>query len=168
MGNKIVLIGFMGSGKTTIGKELGEKLEIAWVDLDEAIEQRSEASISHLFETLGEVGFRKLETECLQECLCTKENLVLSTGGGVIEREENCILLNTYTTFYLKWKFNTLYGRIKGDKNRPLVKSYEQLKALYIKREALYKKSSSYVILCEKKPIPCIIEEILKKVGIES
>ncbi|WP_069998210.1 shikimate kinase [Cellulosilyticum sp. I15G10I2] len=166
MSENIYLIGFMGSGKSTLGKEIATTLDYNWVDLDHYIEAHQKTTIKELFDRFGESTFRKLETSSLKD-LIPKRQLVVSTGGGIIVTPENISLLKSQTTFYLKWHFDTLYNRVCDDKNRPLVKSYEQLLALYNKREQLYKEACTKVIACEGKSIEVITQEIIRLMEVE-
>ena len=162
MANNIYLIGFMGSGKSTIGKELASHLGLTWVDLDYFIEANEKMTIKELFEKYGEAYFRNLETLSLKK-LAMQKNLVVSTGGGVIVTPENIILLKEQKTIYLKWDFETLFDRIAHDENRPLVKSHQQLLALYESRQKMYHDACSKVVLGDGKSILSIIEEIISK-----
>ncbi len=162
MESSIYLIGFMGSGKSTIGQDVAKILDYQWVDLDHYIEENEKASIKVLFEQYGEDYFRTLEAKTLKS-LITEKKWVVSTGGGVIVRPENIELLKSQNTFYLKWDFDTLYKRIAGDRARPLVKSYEQLQELYFAREKLYERSCSSMIEGEGKSIQEISEEIIHR-----
>lgn len=162
MGESIYLIGFMGSGKSTIGKELASILKYRWVDLDHYIENSQKITIKELFETYGEAYFRNLEKIGLKE-LADQKRLIVSTGGGVIVTPENVMQLKTQKTFYLKWDFETLFERVSQDENRPLVKSYTQLLALYQSREKIYKETCFKVIEGEGKSITDITEEIISQ-----
>ena len=90
--NNIVLIGPMGSGKTTVGRRLAESLKIEFFDADHEIIDKTGVSIDHIFDVEGEEGFRKRESSVLQE-LCNKPNIVLATGGGAVISEENRLLI---------------------------------------------------------------------------
>ena len=160
MKNNIYLIGFMGSGKTTIGRHLAEKIPYTWIDLDEYIEHSQNMSIKALFEEYGEPYFRNLETQGLST-LSKENNFIVSTGGGVIVTPQNVMLLKKQKTFYLKWDFDTLFHRVAHDANRPLVKSYDQLFRLYQSRAALYENACEIVIMGEGKSIAQITNEIL-------
>lgn len=155
----ICLIGFMGSGKTTIGQELSKVLNTNWIDLDTYIEEMASKSIPEIFKEEGEAYFRQLEQEALQK-LVTKEG-ILSTGGGVITTLQNIKVLQKNCTIYLKYSFDTLYKRIAGDENRPLVTSYEDLKTRFLSRLDLYEKAGQVKIDCEGKSINEIIQEII-------
>ena len=152
MDENIYLIGFMGSGKTTLGKEIAAKLQYQWIDLDHYIEAEHHMKVSVLFEKFGENYFRSLEVSSLRDVTC-KKSQVISTGGGIVVTPENVSLLKQQRTFYLKWDFDTLFQRVGQDKDRPLVKSYQQLKGLYEERGSLYESACFETIDCEGKTI---------------
>jgi len=119
---KYFLVGFMGSGKSYVGKKLSEKLKLNFIDLDHHIEQIENRSIADIFNTEGEDHFRKLELKCFTSILKEK-NTIISTGGGT-PTHNNIMKLITEngTSFYLKCKTNTILNRlIKPGINRPLI-----------------------------------------------
>jgi shikimate kinase len=121
---KVVLIGYMASGKSTIGKILAEDLKINFIDLDSAIADSVGLSIPELFKTKGEIFFRRKETQLLEEILKENNNIILATGGGTPCYGSNMdiILENTTHSFYLKLSIPSLLERIVSEKdNRPLV-----------------------------------------------
>lgn len=162
---KICLIGFMGSGKTTVGEAVAKLLHMPWVDLDTYITQQTGASISQIFSEYGEAYFRELEVKCLKEVLEDKKS-ILSTGGGIITTPASISLLQEQTAIYLAYPFEILYERIQGDKNRPLAVSRESLEERFKSRIPLYEKTCSIKINCEGKSINCIAEEIISKLEI--
>ncbi|MFZ9848005.1 MAG: shikimate kinase [Flavobacteriales bacterium] len=119
---KIFLIGFMGSGKTTLGKKIASHLHLEFIDMDDYIEQKEGRSISSIFEKEGEAHFRALEQEALNELL-SKENVVVSTGGGTPCFYNNMELINASAqSVYLQVEPEMLLGRLKGATNkRPLL-----------------------------------------------
>ncbi len=129
---RIFLIGFMGSGKTTVGKPLAKALGLRFVDMDAHIVETQHKTIADLFETLGEAGFRALERDTLAE-LCAQDDLVVATGGGAPCFFDNMEAMNRAgTTIYLKVSPEGLAARLKyGRDKRPLLrgKSDEELLA---------------------------------------
>lgn len=118
----IVLIGLMGSGKTTLGRMVAQKTGMEFIDTDELIIQRVGKSISQIFEEDGEAFFRDLELEIIEE-VSHRENCVISTGGGAVLRPENFDnLKKTGVLFFLSASPMILWERIKDDKSRPLLK----------------------------------------------
>ena len=142
---KIFLIGFMGCGKTTVGKKLAGKLGFNFIDLDEHIERRHGKSVSEIFETEGEEKFRALESAGLKEIIAG-DNTVIATGGGTPCFNNNMELINNKgISVYLKMSVDSLANRLGNAKSiRPLIKglSEEELKNYILnkltEREAYY------------------------------
>ena len=162
---KIYLIGFMGSGKTTLGKILSKKLDKIFFDSDQVIEEKLGVDVTMIFDYEGEAGFREREKEILKE-LVSKKNIVLATGGGAVLSESNRNLLSENgTVIYLKSNYKDLILRMKNDKTRPLLKENNIetiIKKLCKDREPLYKSISDYEIATKNKRITEIIDEIIK------
>ncbi len=119
--NNIFLIGLMGSGKTTVGKKLSGLLGFEFVDIDQELIQRTGVSISHIFELEGEDGFRERESRLLEE-LCQRSKTVISTGGGIVVRQENCEMMKSSgTVIYLDVPLSLLWSRLKDCRHRPLL-----------------------------------------------
>ena len=154
-----VLLGFMGSGKTTIAR----KLDSDFVDMDALLEDRLGMPIARFFEEKGEAAFRQLESEILADLLKTDQ--VVSTGGGVVISPRNRVLLKQNPdNIYLKADFETLYQRISSDEDnqRPLFlkNSKEDLAAIFKERQAWYEEVASKVIDVSKLSSEEIIEEL--------
>ncbi|ARJ49844.1 shikimate kinase [Staphylococcus lutrae] len=136
----ILLIGFMGAGKTTIGKALAKKYHYSFIDLDAYIEMTSKKTIPQIFEENGEQGFRKLEFHCLKEALLSYD--LIATGGGILTEDETYQFIRDkkVSAIWLDAPFEKLYKRIQGDANRPNAnkKSFEFLNHLYSERVSRY------------------------------
>ena len=144
----IVLIGFMGAGKSKSSHILQERLGIPRWSTDELIVNRSSHdSVASLFAAEGEQVFRDRETEILRELL-SGEPLVLDTGGGIVEREENRQLLQDcpHPVFYLQADFDTIYERVGGDERRPLMLDRNQAFERYTRRLDWYASCADYCI----------------------
>ncbi len=132
--NNIILIGFMGSGKSSVGKELAKRMGYRFLDTDAVIEQEEGQSIPAVFEGKGEAYFRDRETGLLSELKDILRDTVLSTGGGMPLREQNRNLLRQLGfVVYLKAADATILRRLKGDRSRPLLAG----EALEVKVERL-------------------------------
>ena len=128
MNNNIILIGFMGSGKTTIGKKLSQCLSCSLIDTDELIVKKEGRSINDIFASDGEAYFRDLETQVLRELIETADGQVISVGGGLPMREENRRLMKQLgKTVYLTASVEELVKRLKGAKDRPMLRSGKDL-----------------------------------------
>ena len=116
----IYLIGPMGSGKTTIGKILSSRLKYQFFDTDEEIKKKIGMSISSIFDKQGESGFRIIESQILEE-LSIKPKSIISTGGGIVLKKENRIIMKNGTCIYLKIDFDEQLKRLANSDDRPLV-----------------------------------------------
>lgn len=126
----IALIGFMATGKSTIGPLLAKQLDYTFVDTDDLVESNMKMKISDIFSELGEAVFRDAEHKALKEAL-EMENIVLSTGGGIVLSEGNRRLLKEKAFIVsLTAQPETIFNRIKGDETRPLLKSDDPLKRI--------------------------------------
>jgi len=163
MVKNIVLIGLMGSGKTTIGKQLAAKLNMQFADTDELIVQKAKKSIKSIFADDGEFFFRDLESEVIKE-VSKHQNIIISTGGGAVLREENIDnLKKNGILFYLYAPAEELFKRIKDDTERPLINTanpIETLKSIQNEREIFYNQADFKINTC-KKSLQQIIDEII-------
>ncbi len=144
----IILIGFMGCGKTTAGKIIAEKSGYTFVDTDEYIEKKYNMKISEIFEKYGEGKFREMETLALCE-VCGKDNCIISTGGGIVERfTENAeIMKKSGTVFFINPPFEIIKQRLSGDTSRPLLaEGFEKAQKLYKSRLPKYKDAADVVV----------------------
>lgn len=142
----IALCGYMGSGKSSVGKSLAFKLGYDYVDTDEYIERTLGMSIPMIFDSIGESGFRRAETNALIQ-LSNRKRTVFSLGGGTLISPENRdILLKYARIIYLEVPFETCYNRISEGAERPIVnaKSKEELLQHYSQRLAIYEQSADY------------------------
>lgn len=166
---KIVLLGYMASGKSAIGSVLANKLGMQFIDLDNFIEENEKLSIADIFSVKGEIYFRKKEEEYLQELLHLKNDCVISLGGGTPCYGNSMNLIkNNATSFYLKASIITLFERLKDETSqRPLVSAIgeENLKeyiAKHLFERGLYYEMANHTISVDKKKIFTIIDEIIE------
>lgn len=163
----IVLIGFMGAGKTTVSKELAAALNTRVVDMDDVLVERIGQPISEYFEEHGEASFREHETNLLKEAL--NGDSIIATGGGVILQPENQKVLSDKLVVYLKAHANILVQRIREDKVniRPLAIKNDDgdLKRLFFSREKLYEKLAKITVDTSGKSPQEIVAEIIQQVA---
>ena len=160
----LILIGFMGSGKTTVGKILSDLSGLPFTDTDERIIEKTGLSINEIFEKYGEPYFRDLETQVLREMLLENTERVISVGGGLPVRPENRILLGKLgTVFYLQADPETLMTRLEQDRSRPLLRGgdlKEKIESLMAARESIYLETADHVI----ETGPCTKEEVARMI----
>lgn len=162
--NNIVLIGFMGCGKSSVGRKLAGALSYEFADTDAMIEDTYGKTISQMFEEDGEEYFRNAETELLRKLSTEADRLILATGGGMPMREENAALLKEIgTVIFLETKIETILERLQNDTGRPLADGEDRekrLRPLYEKRLPVYREAADYILDTEEKSFYAIIEEI--------
>lgn len=166
----ISLVGYMGSGKSHISKILSEKINFKLIDLDKEISRRNKLTIPEIFEKKGEIYFRKLEREILEEILATEENIVFSLGGGTPVYYNNMEIINHNSkSVFLRTSINTLIERISKQKEkRPLIanisdENFPEFIAKHLfERNAFYSKAQFQIITDSKEPEE-IMNEIIEK-----
>lgn len=140
----IFLAGFMGAGKTSVGRELSRKLQVDFYDLDSEVERARGLSITEIFAADGEDGFREKETETLEILSQKASPAVISTGGGVVLRERNRDIMSASgKVFYLKAHIDTLWNRVRRKKGRPLLDVKDpraKFQELFMKRKNIYER----------------------------
>ncbi|MBT0962741.1 shikimate kinase [Denitromonas iodatirespirans] len=145
----IVLVGMMGAGKTTVGRELARRLHRRFVDSDHEICARTGVSVPVIFDVEGEAGFRRRESQVIDD-LTQQTDLVLATGGGVVLAEENrTVLRERCTVIYLDVPPAVLWERTRHDRNRPLLQVEDprgRIEALYRERDPLYRSVAHVVV----------------------
>lgn len=168
MKNNIILIGYMGCGKTTLGRKVSFREKIALLDTDKMIEQKQGRTVSEIFDTDGEAAFRQMETDCLEEIMTYEERYVISVGGGLPMKEENRKLLKELgTVLYLRARPDTIYGRLKNDTTRPLLRGDDpegKIRTMIGVRGPVYEEAADAVIDVDEKSYDMIIGEILNAV----
>lgn len=166
MKNNIVLIGFMGCGKTTVGEKLAERLSYSFLDTDLYIEKREGKTISEIFEQDGEKYFRDTETKSIQELVESTEKTIVSSGGGLPLRTENAKLLQKLGfVIYLKVKKETVLSRLEGDTTRPLLQCEDPAKRveeLLNYRDPIYEVGAHMVVQVDGKSVEEIAQEIVR------
>ena len=167
---KIIIVGFMGVGKTSVGKRLAEKLNFDFIDTDYEIELSQDMSISNIFQNYGESYFRKLENQTLKNVL-NRNNIVISTGGGIITDKDNYnILKNEEKVIFLDASVETIINHLHNEINkRPLLYESENLRKkieeLLSNRYEKYIDVSDIIIDVNDKNIDEVISQILVYIG---
>ena len=162
----IILVGPMGSGKTTIGRRLSEKLSLDFFDSDHEIIDTTGVSIDHIFDVEGEEGFRARESDVIKK-LCVTPNIVLATGGGAVILKENRELIKKAgAVVYLSSSVDQILRRTAKSKTRPLLeKSNNRRKTItniLEARDSLYKEVASVIINTNGKKLNEVIDEIIE------
>ncbi len=169
MGNKnIVLIGFMGSGKSTVARKLSVKYDMNVVDMDQVIEERECRSIPQIFEESGEEYFRDLETALLIE-LQSMDNTIVSCGGGVVVRTSNIQEMKKIgTVVMLSATARTIFYRVRNSKNRPLLNGNmnpKYIQDLMDKRCDKYEAAADVIVITDGNNMNRICEKVYKEVN---
>jgi shikimate kinase len=160
----LVLFGFMGSGKTTVGKWAAERLGMSFVDMDDLLEQRQGRSIAHIFSTQGEPQFRKLERELVRE-LAAGCGQVIATGGGVVLDRANVEDFSRSGVVVCLWaEPRVVYRRTKHARHRPLMEGadrYGRIKQLFHQRAPLYK-SLPHLLDTSEKGLEQVVNDLIR------
>ncbi len=139
--DRFFLVGFMGSGKTTLGREVAERMGLPFVDLDQRIEEASGMSVSEIFAREGEAGFRRRESDALAEIIARPEPFVIATGGGAFAVSENRRSMKSAgVVVWLDVPISEILARIEGF-NRPLWKTAEEVRELHERRRSSYQEA---------------------------
>jgi shikimate kinase/3-dehydroquinate synthase len=166
--NNIFLVGLMGSGKTTIGRQLAKRLGKRFVDSDHEIEARTGASIPLIFDIEGEASFRRREADVIRD-LSSQRGIVLATGGGaVLDAGTRARLAERGTVIYLRAHVNSILQRVAHDKNRPLLRTPDPrrtLETLTAQREPLYREVAHLVIDTGRPNVQSMVQTILEQLA---
>ena len=164
LNKNIVLIGMMGSGKSTIGYLLSKSTNLKHVDIDKLIEKETGLKIYDIFEKKGEEYFRNLEEKITLKLLKNKKNIISLGGGGFINKNIRKEVLNNNISFWLNWKSSTIVKRILKSKKRPLTKNATEndLKKLINDRLKIYSEAN-FKINCENLTKYMITKQIIEK-----
>jgi shikimate kinase len=160
--DRVALIGFMGSGKSTVGRLLAARLGYAFLDLDQWLERRQGKSIRQIFQESGEEAFRELESSALRE-FSSRRRVVIAAGGGAPVREANRSFFRRASTFYLEISFEEFLRRTASSPDRPLRgRPAEELARLFESRLPIYGELGERVASEGRAPAE-VVEEILEK-----
>lgn len=165
----LILVGMMGSGKTTIGRALAKHLGKTFVDSDEEIQHRTGVTIPHIFDVEGEAGFRLRETAAIRE-LVGRHDLVLATGGGAILAEQNRDMLGSNgIVIYLKTNVHDLWQRTRHDRNRPLLQTADpraKLAELFEQRDPLYRQVADISMPSGKQSVQALMLHLVEEIEV--
>ena len=166
----IVLTGFMGTGKTAVGRKLSRLLNMELIDVDTEIEKSQKMTINDMFKKFGEPRFREIETEMIKK-LSGKENIIISTGGGAVLKQENVDVLREKGIIVCLFATpETILRRTSHNSNRPLLQvedPFGKIKELLNFRKPFYEKADIMIDTEGKTPIQ-IAEEIIEKIKVKS
>ncbi|MHB0926724.1 MAG: shikimate kinase [Gallionellaceae bacterium] len=163
----LILVGLMGSGKTTLGRALAKHLGKAFVDSDEEIQLRTGVTIPHIFDIEGEAGFRQRETAAIRE-LVERDDMVLATGGGAVLAEQSRELMQQNgIVIYLKASVHDLWQRTRHDRNRPLLQTadpHAKLTELFQQRDPLYLQVADIVMQSGKQSAHALMLNLVDEI----
>lgn len=166
----IFIVGPMGAGKSTVGRQLAEALSYTFKDSDQEIQRRTGVDIPTIFEFEGEAGFRHRERQVIEE-LVNEERIVLATGGGAVLSPENRQNLSARgVVIYLHCSPEQQFSRTSRDRNRPLLETedpLEKLRQVMEEREPLYRQVADMVVSTEKRGTSSVIKEIMRRLTSE-
>lgn len=164
----LFLIGPMGAGKTTVGRQLAHSMALDFFDSDTEIQKRTGVDITTIFEFEGEEGFRKREKNIIDE-LTKKESVVLATGGGaILDPDNRRVLSSRGFVIYLHCTPEQQYERIYRDRNRPLIQTeapLERLRELMEVREPLYRETADLIIVSDRRNAQTVAKDIQNKLA---
>ena len=162
---QLILIGFMGSGKTTIARKVAHYFKSQWVDLDRYIIEEQQMSINDIFALKGQSAFREMEFNALQQLI--KQDGVIATGGGIVDNAQTRYLLQQsgIPVFYLNGTYEAHWRRVSRNDRRPLVNAlgHDGLRELYYERRPKYFHMADYTIYFQHKTPNMMLAEIEKQ-----
>jgi shikimate kinase len=159
----IVLVGFMGAGKTTVGHLLAAALHVPFLDSDHVIEARTGRAIPEIFSADGEPAFRALEHEVIADLL-RGPDVILALGGGGAEHDETRKLLASVPVVFLRVSYSSALARIGGDGNRPML-ARADLPAVYARRQAAYESVATTIVDVDDLDPEAIAKQVLASLG---
>lgn len=166
MKENIILIGYMGSGKTTVGQALADRLSYQFLDTDAYIEEEQNMTISHIFEKYGEEYFRNIETKTIENMERNIKHNIISTGGGLPLRECNgAVLKKMGFVVFLSIKKETVLKRLEGDTQRPLLQGNDmeqKIEEMLNFRNPIYEYTAHLKVEVDNKTVEEITEEICR------
>ena len=161
---RFFLVGPMGAGKSTIGRQLAKRFDLPFIDIDNEIENVSGADIQWIFDKEGEYGFRLRESKVLRRSVESNTKAVIATGGGIVLNEENRLLISSAgIVIYLSVTKQQLYERIKRDRKRPLLQVEDRQQAvnrLFDERDPLYRQIADVIFSSSNTQVQRVVDEL--------
>ena len=161
---RFFLVGPMGAGKSTIGRQLAKRFDLPFIDIDNEIENVSGADIQWIFDKEGEYGFRLRESKVLRRSVESNTKAVIATGGGIVLNEENRLLISSAgIVIYLSVAKQQLYERIKRDRKRPLLQVEDRQQAvnrLFDERDPLYRQIADVIFSSSNTQVQRVVDEL--------
>jgi shikimate kinase len=168
-GKPVALVGFMGSGKTSVGKALARILGLELIDLDAEIEECEGAAIADIFRTRGEPYFREREREALERAAAAQRPRVICTGGGVVLDPRNAeLLMRRCVSVWLRASPETVYGRVKSEGTRPILNggmTVENIASILERRLPFYEAAAHFAVDTDGRSVEEIAREIADKLS---
>ncbi|MBN1155793.1 shikimate kinase [candidate division KSB1 bacterium] len=167
----IFLIGFMGCGKTTIGKDLAVKFNVQFIDTDVIISEKTNLSIPDIFEKWGESKFREIETQVIGSIVALPPSIISLGGGAILSEQNRSVIFNSGLSIYLKWRVKTLFKRLADCDSRPLLsnipqsKLLEQIMSMMNERSKYYERAHIVIPGDRYKNINLLIEHIIHEIS---
>ncbi len=155
----LFLVGFMGAGKTTVGRELASSLGYSFIDLDDVIALKAGRSVQQIFAERGESEFRRLETEAIRSYQDQTHSVIALGGGAYVSEENRRLLRQIGKTIWLNCSLEVCLARTRGDRSRPLLGNEEEMRALLVTRRASYAQADFVIDAREMTP-----EQLVKQI----
>jgi shikimate kinase len=166
--SNIFLVGPMGAGKSTIGRQLALVLGRQFVDADREVETRTGASISLIFELEGEAGFRRRERAVLEDLSAGRELVVATGGGAVLDPNNRALLSERGTVVYLHAPLEVLFRRTRRDRSRPLLQTEDpraRLEQIVAERDPLYREVADLIIETDHRTVHSVVNEVARRLA---
>jgi shikimate kinase len=160
----IVLIGFMGAGKSTVGLLLAERLGVPFEDSDQVIERAAGRSVRDIFAEAGEPAFRDLERAAIRALVRARPEIVLALGGGAVDDARTRSLLAGADVVHLEVSYQQAMDRVAGDELRPLLRGSDPL-ALYHRRQPVYQEVATVTVPTDGRPAEWVVSEVFRLLG---
>ena len=162
----VFMVGFMGAGKTTVGKGLAELLQWRFLDLDTVVESRTGRTVRGIFEEFGEPRFRELERAAIQSCAGLSNTVIALGGGAYVSSENRRLIAMIGRSIWLDCPLELCLSRIQGDGSRPLASSEETVRALYWRRRSSYSEADLTIQIRPDQGSHEIARGIIKLLGL--